>query len=80
MEDNEAFFLTNDALDFACRGKLGSAEALFQCYLCKFDENQRETKPMIISEPVADKIGEKVERIKLKRSSALFPLFLLREK
>ncbi|HNX63901.1 MAG TPA: hypothetical protein PKI60_01775, partial [Oscillospiraceae bacterium] len=51
-----------------------------QCYLCKFDENQRETKPMIISKPVADKIGEKVERIKLKRSLALFLPFLLREK
>ena len=35
---------------------------------------------MITSEPVADKIREKVERIKDKRSLALFPLFLLREK
>ena len=35
---------------------------------------------MITSEPVVNKIAEKVERIKLKRSLALFPLFLLREK
>ena len=35
---------------------------------------------MITSEPVADKIGVKVERIKSKRSLALFPPFLLREK
>ena len=60
--------------------KVVSAEALFQCYLCKFDENQRETKPMITSEPVGNKIAEKVERIKLKRSLALFPLFLSSQK
>ncbi|HNX64906.1 MAG TPA: hypothetical protein PKI60_06975, partial [Oscillospiraceae bacterium] len=59
--------------------KVVCAEALFQYSLCKFETNQRETKPMITSEPVADIIGVKVERIKLKRSLALFPLFLLRE-
>jgi len=35
---------------------------------------------MITSEPIADNIGEKVERIKSKRSLALFLPFLLREK